>query len=248
MEGLKDKSFLKKLLIPIGGGFILVLVGVFLLLPRIKKIKEQFGQNTKIIEEKKDFLTKAQLIASLDEEDLSYKAQLSTLAMPKEKEISLILYALSDPVRNNGYYTDQLEFNLGEINGEEEKIKIRVKKQPVDQVPVTMQVLGPGNNLSSLVEEMEMILPLIAINQLRVSYNPNGRATVNFDFHLSVSSRIPNYDPEKLSLEDLILSAQEEDLLAQLDNFKKMGLSTIPDFSGLPMDSIGRENPFSLTQ
>ncbi|MBL7078359.1 hypothetical protein ISS42_01715 [Candidatus Shapirobacteria bacterium] len=243
---------MKKLLVPVAGGLILVIVSIFLILPRIKKIRKQFGQNNKLIEERRDFMDKAQLIASLNEEELTYKAQLATLAMPKEKEISLILYALGDPVRNNGFYTDQLEFNLGEITSgetkEEDLNKIKVKKQAVDQVPVTMRVLGPGKNLASLVEEMEKVLPLIAINQLGVAYSPSGRSTVSFDFHLSVSSRQPSYDPEKLTLKDLVLSSQEEDLLAQLDNFKKASFSSALNLPEVPIGPTGRENPFSLTQ
>ncbi len=251
MKEIKKQSFLKKLLIPIGGGFILVIVSIFLILPRVKKVRKQFGQNTELINNRKDFIAKAQLISSLDEEDLAYKAQLSTLALPKEKEISLILYALGDPVRNNGFYTDQLEFNLGEITtGErqETETKIKVKKQPVDQVPVTMRVLGSGKNLISLVEEMEKVLPLIAINELGITYSANGRATVSFDFYLSVSSRQPTYDPEKLTLKDLTLSAQEEELLAQLDGFQKAGFSSTLSLPEESIGTIGRENPFSLTQ
>ncbi len=252
MKGLAmDHQFLRKLMIPLGGGFVLFLVSVFLLVPLVKKVRKQFRQNSKLITEKVDFTAKAQLIASLDEESLAAKAQLSTLAIPKEKEISLILYALSDPVRNNGFYTDHLEFNLGEVTlsgveeGEEEK-KIKVKKQPIDQVPVSMRVLGPGKNLSALLAEMEMVLPLIDIGTVNVIYSLNGRATVSFDFHLSVSSRLPSYDPEKLTLKDLTLSEQEESLLTDLTTFKKAGFSTIMDALPAAGGSVGRENPFSL--
>ena len=50
-----DHQFLRKLMIPLGGGFVLFLVSVFLLVPRVKKVRKQFRQNSKLITEKVDF-------------------------------------------------------------------------------------------------------------------------------------------------------------------------------------------------
>lgn len=248
---LNSDSYLKKLLIPLGGLFIIILISLLLVVPRIKKIGKQFRENEKIVQSKKDFLAKAQLISTLGQSDLEHKAELSTLAMPKEKEITLILYALNEPVRNNNFYTDQLEFNLGEVvpgREEAEDEEPKATKKPIDQIPVIMRVLGSGEKLSSLIEDMENVLPIISLTDVRASYSDAGRVTANFNFYLSVSSRLPSFDPEKLSLKDLTISDEEEKLLVKLDSFEKAGISSILTTQDLAPEILGRDNPFSLSQ
>ncbi|MFH1601368.1 MAG: hypothetical protein ABIB61_00225 [Candidatus Shapirobacteria bacterium] len=248
---LNSDSYLKKLLIPIGGLLFIILISLLLVIPRVKKVKKQFHENEKIVQSKKDFLAKAQLVSTLSESDLDHKAELSNLAMPKEKDISLILYALNEPVRNNDFYTDQLEFNLGEVvSGSEEAREEELKstKKPIDQIPAVMRVLGSGEKLSSLIEDMENVLPVISLTEVRASYSEAGRVTANFNFYLSVSSRLPSFDPEKLSLKDLTISDEEEKLLVRLDGFEKAGISSILTSQDLVPVILGRDNPFSLSQ
>jgi len=252
---MNDKLFLRKLAIPIGGILLAVFIGVFLVFPRISKVRSQLAKNQKLLESREDFLQKARLIASLDEEQVKQRASLAALALPKEKDISLILYALSEPARSNGFYIEQLKFNLGEITSSQEgspaenkevKDKAVVQKKPVDEVPIEMKVVGSNQRLISFIQSVEKVLPIVGINSFQANYNESGRVSVNLNFYLSISSHRASYDPEKLSLADLALSVSEEELLAQLANFKTTSSAASLDLQETLLIPVGRENPFLL--
>lgn len=247
---MKGELFLKRAALPLLAILLVTGVTLFLLAPRFKKISLIFRENQNLIKERRDFLQKAQLIASLDENKLRENALLATLALPKEKEISLILYALNEPARNNNFYLEEMEFRLGEIgSASEKKTSETTKKTLIEQIPVKITLLGPEKKLFSLLLEMEKTLPLIEIKKLEGRVTPDGRAMLKLSLSLFLSPQRAVYDPEKVAISDLTLSPEEEKLLVRLREFKKSplvmelfgGTTTLPPV-------VGRENPFSLGQ
>lgn len=252
----QKKSFLKKIALPLGGMILTVFGGLFLLIPRFQRISRIFRDNQKLVEQRDDFLRKAQLIASLNEEVLRENAQLAVLALPKEKDISLILYGLNEPVRNNNFYTEQLEFSLGEVTSpsegevadKKEKEKTTAQK-PIEQVPVKMSLVGPGEKFNSLLKDMEERLPLVVIKSLEGRYSEGKRIKVDLSLSFFLSSRRAVYNPERITIADLTLSSQEEELLLELNKLSKSDfmLNLLQTEGSIPALPAGRENPFVLT-
>jgi len=252
----QNKAFLKKIALPLGGMLLTVFGGLFLLIPRFQRISCTFRDNQKLIKKRDDFLQKAQLMASLDEKILRENAQLAVLALPKEKDISLILYGLNEPVRNNNFYTEQLEFSLGEVTssleeeGDDKKKKEKTATQKlIEQVPVKMSLVGSGKKLSSLLKDMEERLPLIAIKNLEGRYSEGGRVKVDLSLSFFLSSQRAVYNPERITVADLTLSSREEDLLLELSKLSKSDfmVNLLQTEGIIPALPAGRENPFVLT-
>jgi len=227
---------------------------LWLLLPRLSRLNQALRQNRRLIEQRRVFLQKAQLIASLDEKELRENARLATFALPKEKEISLILYALGGPARNNNFYTEKLEFNLGEMTGQkaQEKTQTAKKSKPpkkvlIERIPVRATFLGPRKNLISFLRQMEETLPLVEVRRLKGRFGAE-RATVELSLSLFLSPQDAVYNPEKVTLVDLTLSEEEEKLLNQLAQFKRSPWTADLGRPGSSSFSVGRENPFVLNE
>ena len=239
---------MKKIFLPVGGMILVFFGTLFLLIPRLGKVASLMKQNKKLTEERRVFLQKAQLIASLDENELRESGRLAALALPKEKDVSLVLYALGTPARNNSFYIDKLEFSLGEIvSPQEESTKEKKEVKRTEEILVKISLVGPGARLFSLLKEMEEALPILSIGNLEVRYGAGNKATVKMNLTFFLSSKRSAYETEKLTIKDLTLSDEEEALLAKLREAKKDSYIVNLIQGDIPYTgSFGRENPFSL--
>ena len=250
-----NPSFVKKIGLPVLGIVFVFTACIVLLFPQIKQVKKSWELNQQLIKERKIFLQKAQLIASLDEEKLRENARLALLALPKEKEISLILAALKQPSQQTNFYLEEMEFNLGEVvsatgsavSSGKGKVSKSKKTKKIEQVPVKATFIGQRRNLFSLIEELEKGLPLLAIQNLEARFSQEQQTKVELSLVFFMSTQQASYNPQKITFADLTLSDKEEALLRQLG---KMRIPTgeflhQQDFSHRPAPSSPRENPFS---
>jgi len=250
-----NPSFVKKIGLPVLGIIFVFIACIVLLFPQIKQVKKSWELNQQLIKERKIFLQKAQLIASLDEEKLRENARLALLALPKEKEISLILAALKQPSQQTNFYLEEMEFNLGEVvsatgsavSSGKGKVSKSKKTKKIEQVPVKATFIGQRRNLFSLIEELEKGLPLLAIQNLEARFSQEQQTKVELSLVFFMSTQQASYNPQKITFADLTLSDKEEALLHQLGKMRIPTGEFLPqqDFSHRPAPSSPRENPFS---
>lgn len=161
----------------------------------------------------------------------------------RKKDISLILFTLTEPAKRNGFVLSQFEFNLGEIEGlEKEKVSL------LERVRVKMSLIGSEEMVAPLLADLEKGLPLVEVNEFSYKVDSGGVASLGLQITLFYSSQQAIYKAESIKTQDLALSQKENAFLSQLEEFRKNEAvfkvirGGRPSVSGLK----GRENPFVL--
>lgn len=236
-------------LMPLFSILISALILFFLLIPAGREIFVLIRKEKSLRKEKNEFLSKVQLLSSLDEEELRRQGELALLALPERKDVSLILFSLVQPARKNGFYVNQFEFNLGELEKESEEESVggknkgeRKKEGLVKPISVEVSLEGDKENLLSLFRDWERSLPLVELENLNFQFQEE-KVNLDLTVKLYYSLGKASYQPEKIKTRDLTLSPQEKKLLEELASFHSLGATFSEEEYRSP--SKGRENPFS---
>jgi len=249
---LDIKTFeLRTLALPLLSGLFCIVIFFLLLVPKAKEITAFRNKAKKLKVQRQEFLAKVQLLSSLDEEEMKTQGALATLALPVNKDVSLILFTLTEPVKRNGFYLSQFEFNLGEVEGEAGKEKELGKEKkpaaPIDKIKAKMSLIGPEERVAPLLLSLEKGLPLMEIGDFEYRTNEGGSVQLSMMVTLFYSSQRVSYKPELIKIKDLALSKGEAELLARLGQFKKNEAVFAHMIKGQPssLTGKGRENPFA---
>jgi len=240
-----------------------ILVLFLLVIPKAKEIAVMRAKSISLNGQRRDFLAKVELLSSLDEATLKKQSYLTNFALPLKKDIALILYALSEPAKKNGFSLNQFEFDLGEVSvGESQSLsgtegsKSKENNQnskaqesgKIGEIVVKISLSGPRTQLASLLTDLEKGLPLLEINEIEFTLIQGDMVNVTLEVTLFSSSQSPVYDPEKISLENLILTDSENLLLEELTGYhhdEQMLESLKVKLASPSASTTYRENPFS---
>lgn len=249
-----NKADLKMLSFPLFSFFLCLFLLFFLLIPKWGSIKNMAVESKSIEAKKNEFLAKAQVLSTVELNQLKNYYSLASLAVPENKDVSLALFAFSEPARKNGFFLNELSFDLGEIESEkgEEASPAKVKKEKTDSsteaVSAAMSLVGSAKNADSLFSDLEKGLPLMQIDKL--NYQSVRGEIVNIDLRVSFfyGQQESLYDINSLKIGELSLSDQELNLLAELADYDKQEkvLESLRLSRPATGNGNGRENPFYL--
>jgi len=247
-----SKSDLKMLSIPLFSLVACLFLLFFLLIPKWKSIGKMAKQSESVRVKKDEFVAKVQTLSTIEEGQLKTYYSLASLAVPESKDVSLALFAFSEPARKNGFFLNELSFDLGEIEAESEKEETTTKPKTAsllstDRVTANMSLVGSSQSADSLFSDLEKGLPLMQIDKL--DYVLTRGDVVNIDLTVSFfySQERTSYKPDDLKISELSLSDNELELLGNLVSFDKQEkvLESLR-LSRPATGSGGRQNPFYL--
>jgi len=222
---------------------ILSLVTLAAIVPKtFREVSEGLRGLQKTEGETKDMKTKYLLVTSLDEEKLKSQSALAKAALPEDKNVPLVLQAVRDTAAESGFIIKNLKFAPGELEKEEEMTKLEKKK--IEELPITIKIVGPFLKLDRFFSLLENTLPLFQGEDVEIinAEKSGGNSNIEIKMVTFFSPPAASYNVRVLKLEDLVISEEENSFLEKLGVFKKTEV-IIPVFSETQTE---RQNPFTL--
>ena len=229
------------------GGIILgtVLFLILFLPGQIRSISKEIKTNEREKKEISELKQKYLLVSSLDKEVLTNQVLSTLSALPEDKNVPYVLQGLRQAVSGAGFLIQELKFSPGEIKKEEVEAEETkgVERKLVEQLPLTVNLVGPFDDLLLFFEKLEKTLPLFQILSVE-AMNPekaefSGRAEMRLITFYSPPKRS---EGKKIGLDDLILTEKESALLEELPQYQAVNIEKRP---GGPRRGLG-EDPFKL--
>lgn len=214
----KDVSILTVWLMPTGIVFVLVLVFVSVVIPKIEEIQSTFSNIDKVTREIVLVNQKRAYLLSVDQEDLQMKSTLVENGVLSEKNSYLLIKIISKVVASFGYSVGDFSVNLGDIK----EIDKKSPKFDYQKVPVEVMVSGPKSNFLAMVTGIEKSLPVLSID----NFSLTGTGDVaNIKMNVSAYYLLDwtQGKLENLSVADLTPGKEETDVLSQIGSFKYYG-------------------------
>ncbi len=247
-----SKRDLGVLALPFISCFACLVLLFLLVIPKMKDISKMAIQSKAVKEKKNEFVSKVQVLSAIEESDLNNYYSLASLAVPENKDVSLALFAFSEPARKNGFFLNELSFNLGEVeamNGDEnEKGSVKTNSLEAEKIVAKMSLVGSSDRLDQLLEGLENGLPIMQIDKFEYNQIRGGVANIDLNISFFYSSEKAAYKLEELKITELSLSENEQSLLKSLASVDKQEsvLQALRLSRPVTGEEIGRDNPFYL--
>jgi len=237
-----DKSLLMLFLPPLGLILLFFISLNLILMPKIeesRKVKNEISgvvANTKKIKEQNKYLM------SINQEELKRDAEYLDNAVLKDKKSYLLVEIIRGVADDFGYQIESFSLTPGELKGED-SIKISSSGNTI-KMPVNLTMIGPKGKTLELISALEKTLPILFIDKFE-----NRNSGDLSELNLVISSYYINdksgVETENITLDDLILSKEESDLITGISSFNKIENSQTGTGSS-EFKQYNRENPFSL--
>ena len=205
-------------------GIIILGATLFLILflpSQIRGISKEIKRIEKEEKETQEMKSKYLLVSGLDKEVLSQQALSVVSALPGDKNVPYVLQALRRSIADAGFVIQELKFSPGEIKKEESEINSDQEKL-AERLPLSVDLVGPFDNLPSLFKNLEETLPLFQVLSMEASDSEKSKFSGRAEIRLATFySPLKRFKSESISLDDLILSEEEVILLSQLSEYSK---------------------------
>ncbi|MBU2577586.1 type 4a pilus biogenesis protein PilO [Patescibacteria group bacterium] len=233
------KTTLEEYLIPVAA-IVLVIIGTFfLIIPKTGQIQEVRSkikqQDTKISQ----LSQKAAELSSLSETELYESSSLLLAAVPAEKDFYETLMMSKQIVSENGVFIESFKFAPGEVSTES------AKKVTLSSLPFEISFNSNFENLKSMVENIEKMLPLVTIDRIRfgsVEATESG-SLADFSGKINLMSYFSPL-PKSLGAPEKPLPKignQDRELVEKLKSYKKYEPLAVEEEEVI---TVGKENPF----
>ncbi len=246
-----------KTIFSLGSLTIVLLFAFFLVvIPRTKEVLSKREELVSLQKKYREIKDKASWLASWDWEESEKKAKLTQLAFPTKKDIYLVIFALQEPCRRNGFLIEKMSFDLGEIESEAATAAATSSTNELDSVKIELAASGRKEGLNSLLNDLDESLPLIAVEDFSFSGSDDsgdlGIATMHLKmFFISRPSELKKAD--QVSPKDLEFTPQELETIAEIENYYNKASSLYQRLYFYPEIQIGQEvtvsgergNPFA---
>jgi len=224
--------------------FIMSLLGI--IIPKISQIFDiskniqTVNAQIKLTNEKRAYLS------AVDQELLQKDADYLDAAVLKEKKSYLLVGVIRKIADEYGFQIKSFSVSPGEMKGDS-STNLKVSNTDIAvKLPVKVVLVGQKDTSLNLIKGIENSLPILFIDNFETKTNLGA-----MELDLTISSY---YVPEKedlisgnLSLNDLKLTKDESDLVAEISQYNKIeGFETGASESNQSFVSQERDNPFSL--
>ncbi len=223
----------------------IILISLFALtLPRINsfgKINREIAKNKTQI---KDIKNKQTLLMSLDEQKAMEQFALTVEALPEKNDPSFFLAALTAIAAENEYTIDKFDLRVGSGESDSSGSKKASLPGKATELNIEAELSGPNERVDQLLSLFLNSLPIFEVKNFSVnSVRGEGRVKTSL-VAFYTPELVGLADTEKIQLKDLVLDAQETELLSKLEVYRRIGKDI---GTSIPNESFsGRENPFSF--
>lgn len=238
-------SSLIKLFFPVLALVVFLLTSIgWLILPRIESIKslkssiESTKSQTKTTDEKRSYLL------SIDQEQLKKDADYLSSAVLREKNSYLLVEVIKNITRKYGYNINSFSLSIKDLkeNGET-SIKVADKNVAI-KMPITVELSGPTDKLIDLIKGLENNLPILFIDNLKISKQDTTSVLKMLISSYYVPDSLAKVS-DNLTINDLKLTKEESDLLVKISQFENnINVAGLSDFEGGTFVEYDRTNPF----
>lgn len=238
IEGAFLKLFIAPLLVLLGFliSFNLVISPKFSELSEINQSIETIGQKIDLTTQKINYLT------SVDQQQIKNDVDFLDSAVLQEKNSYLLVGVVKDVANKHDFTIDSFLISSVDIK-DSNTLKVS-DKNAVSRLPVEFTLSGPDSERIKLITDLENTLPIIFIESLDVSTNGD-TATLELVVSSYYIADEDEFNLNNLSLNDLIPTQEESDLLKTISGFTKIG--GVAGLGGTePFVKYDRQNPFTL--
>lgn len=243
-----NSSLIKLFLLPLGIVLVFLMSLGFVVIPRMDAINNLSGSISKIKSEKKVTESKRAYLSSVDQDELVKNEEYLSNAVLQEKNSYLLVGVIRNISENFGFRVKSFLINPIEIKDNLSSLKVS-DESVATKLPINMTLEGPKDNVVDLLISVENSLPIMFIDKIGI-LTRQGVSEINLTVSSYYVSDNQNIISGNLTLNDLIPTKEENDLLSEISKFNKdesLTRSLIDQGSqGKSYMEYTREDPFTL--
>jgi hypothetical protein len=237
-----EPEMLQIFLVPTVVFFVILMVTLGIVFPKVTEIGEMRTNAIKVTEETRKLAEKRDYLRSVDQQELQDNADFLASALLREKNAYYLVNVIRNIATKFGFQVDSFSVSLGKLTKEDEE-KV-TEKTMTSAIPVELVVVGPKDKYLELVGAIEKSLPILEIQNFDMKAEGE---TAKIDlgvasFYVSAKNEIK---ATSLTLTDLTMSKEESDLLATIRSFETVGTVTGIESGAKEFVKYDRPNPFS---
>lgn len=234
-----EKESLTPFLVP---GVIIALVAIsslFLVGPQIGKIFQVRRQLKQEEERLARLTTKAVALGSLNQADVSQRANLVTRAYLSEKNFPLLISTFKSLANKNNLNLLSLQVDPGEIA----TASAKVKKGEAPSLSFNLTISGRMDDFKQFLDQASQAAPLMMVQEISVKGQAIVQGNFDGDLVLAVPFSFPLEQLPPVEKPLAQVNQQEEEIYARLTQLNMSFVLEEAPFAAVPG---GKENPFKF--
>lgn len=242
-----SSSLIKLFLLPLGVILVFLVSLSLVVIPRIDSVKFLLGSISKVKSEIKLVEGKRIYLSSVDQNELIKNEEYLSSAVLQEKNSYLLVGVIRNISEDFGFRIKSFLINPISIKDNLDSVKVS-NENVAAKLPINVTLEGPEDKVVDLLISIENSLPVMFIDKINIL---NRQDMVEISLVVS-SYYVPdnqNLVSGNLTLNDLIPTKEENDLLSKISQFKKdesLTKSLIDQTSqGKSYVEYERETPFT---
>ena len=220
----------------------------WVIIPRFDSINSLMTSITKVKSETKTVKDKITYLSSVNEGDLTANESYLSSAVLQEKNSYLLVGVIRNIADKFNYQVKSFTINPIKIIDSSDSLKVS-DNCVATKMPVNLVLEGPENNMVDLLISMENSLPIIFIDDFSV-FTKSGTDELTLTVSSYYIADNTNSFSGNLSLSDLTLTSEEQDLLSTISQFNRSEslTNTLSEQSSTEKTYMdyNRSDPFTL--
>ncbi|MFA6007189.1 MAG: hypothetical protein WC784_00900 [Candidatus Shapirobacteria bacterium] len=202
---------------------ILLIISVgLIILPKFGEISAKITKINEVNKKITETNQKRKYLETVNQEEMQNNATSLAAGLLPEKSAYLLVKIVQSVAAGVGYAIDDFSVSLGDIKVDSDKVNANAN---YDKIPVQVTLIGDPTRYLDLVRAIERSLPLMSIDDFKMSSNNIG-ATIKLSISAYYLKDISNLKLENLSLADLTPSQNELDLLTTIKDYSLANVGT----------------------
>lgn len=237
-------SFLKLFVAP-----VLVLLGFIvslnlIIIPKFSGLSELNTSINEVNSQIKLTDQKINYLSSVDQDQIRNDANYLNSAVLQEKNSYVLIGVIRGIADQYGFNITTFSISSLDLKSDEKTLKVADKDVAI-RLPLSLTLVGPDARRVEMLTALENTLPILFINTLDIN-NSNEISTLDMVVSSYYVAEKTDLVSGNLSLEDLIPTQEENDLLQTISGFTRMDESILTIGETSDFVEYKRENPFSL--
>ena len=238
-------SFLKLFVLP-----FIVLLGFIIsfnlvLSPKFDQISKLSDSITSVNKEIDLTVQKTNYLSSVDQQQIEKDVSYLESAVLPEKNSYFLVGVIRNVADKYGFGISSFSISSMEVKSSSKGGTLKVADKDVAiKMPIELSLIGPDSARVDLISALENVLPILFIDGLEIS-SSGGISTLNMTISSYYIADNNNSVSGNLSLNDLVPTEEENNLLKTISSFTKVSTSVDVGTSE-PFVKYDRPNPFTL--
>jgi hypothetical protein len=215
-------------------------VGV--VVPKINEIVNINAKRIAVDVVTKQNIEKRNYLLSVDQTEIQKYANLLQESIIREKDTYFLVNVIRKILDKYNFQIQSFLISPGEIK--QEDVQAGTKTNQVKKIPITLSIFGPREKYMDMILKIEHSLPILSLDKIEMSSTGE---LVNIDMLVS-SYYLPtksDINVDNLTLTDLTLKKDEQDLFSKLATFDQVTISQSSNGAG-EFVKYERTDPFSF--